>query len=260
MFLKSILKTLLIFIFCLQIVSCTNQDTEKESAAKTDNPAESESINDVSNILDRFSNKISSASTIIVKYETGFDVVQDIGQHIEFGNSSKFLIKRPNKGHLEFTSRTGEEKQFNFDGNLISFSTKNLKVYAQVEKLGSLDEAIDHLTETLQTPIPLAELFSSDLPETLNTQLKSSSLIGNTTIDGVLTNHIALRGQKVDAQLWLDVKTDLPKKIKITYKRAEKYPQFWAVFHEWQLNEPIDDSEFNVNFEGYQKILFSPVN
>ena len=260
MLLKSTLKIFFMFIFCLQFVSCTNQDAEEKSATSAEDAAETESVNNVSNILERFSNKISSASTIKVKYETGFDVVQDIGQHIEFGNSSEFLIKRPDKGHLEFTSRSGETRQFNFDGNLISFSTKNAKVYAQIEKPGTLDEALDHITETLQTPIPLAELFSSDLPETLKTQVRSSALIGNPILKGVETNHIALRAQDVDAQVWLDTETDLPKKIKITYKKAEKYPQFWAVFHEWQLDEPIDDTEFNIDFEGYQKILFSPVN
>ena len=64
-------------------------------------------------------------------------------------------------------------------------------------------------------------------------------------ISGVLCDHLALRGEKEDVQVWIARGDEpVPRRIVITYRELEGQPQFWAQFTEWDFSPELSETTF----------------
>jgi len=65
---------------------------------------------------------------------------------------------------------------------------------------------------------------------------RAAAYIEPSQIAGVPCDHLALRGDQVDLQLWVaQGNQPLPRRLVLTYTREDGRPQFWAQFGEWNL-------------------------
>jgi hypothetical protein len=211
-------------------------------------------------IVKRMAAVLSQAKQLSFTADVGFDVVQDSGQKIEFGETRKIVVRRPDHIRVDVTKRDGSVSGFVFDGKQIAVFNVQDKVYATVAKPGTVDEAIDYFTNNLDMRMPLGELLASDLPQLLQERLHEADYIEQATIAGVLCDHVALREERADVQLWI-AKGDqpLPRRLVITYTRAEGQPQFWAQFSDWNLSPEVPDTLFAFTPPtGAVKIAFAP--
>jgi hypothetical protein len=210
-------------------------------------------------LLKRMADFLSQAQRFSVIVDIGFDVVQDSGQKIEFGEIRKMVISRPDRARIDITKRDGATSGFIFDGKEIAVFNTRENVYATAAKPGTLDEAIDYFINDLDMRLPLAELFSSELAETLPAKVRAAYYVEPASIAGVSCDHLAFRGDQADIQLWIaQGDQPLPRRQVITYKNAAGQPQFWAQFSEWNLSPDIPDSLFAFTPpEGSAKIAFT---
>jgi hypothetical protein len=211
-------------------------------------------------IIKRMAAVLSQAKQFSFTADVGFDVVQDSGQKIEFGETRNFVVRRPDDIRVDVTKRDGSVSGFVFDGKQIAVFNVQDKVYATVAKPGTIDEAIDYFTENLDMRMPLGELVSSDLPQLLQERSYEAEYVGQATIAGVLCDHVAQRRERADVQLWI-AKGDqpLPRRLVITYTLAEGQPQFWAQFSDWNLTPEVPDTLFAFTPPaGAVKIAFAP--
>jgi hypothetical protein len=58
-------------------------------------------------VLKRMAEFLSQAQRFSVTVDTGFDVVQDSGQKIEFGETRQIVLRRPDRVRIEATKRNG---------------------------------------------------------------------------------------------------------------------------------------------------------
>jgi hypothetical protein len=181
--------------------------------------------------LQRMADFLSQAQRFSVTAEIGFDVVQESGEKLEFGETRQFLIRRPDRVRVDITRRDGD----------------------------TLDEAIAYFINDLDMRFPLAELFSTRLAEALKAKVRSAYNVGPERIMGVPCEHIALRGDEADMQLWVaQGDRPLPCRLVITYRAAEGQPQFWAQFSDWNLSPDVSDARFVFTPpEGAVKIAFT---
>jgi hypothetical protein len=210
-------------------------------------------------ILKRMADYLSQAQRLSVTADIGFDVVQASGEKIEFGETRKIVIRRPDRARIDITKRDGAVSGFVFDGKDISVFNTRENVYATAAKPGSLDEAIDYFINDLDMRFPLAELFSSKFAEMLPNRVRAAYDVGQESIAGVPCDHLALRGDQADMQLWIaQGDQPLPRRLVITYKDAAGQPQFWAQFGDWNLSPEVPDSLFTFTPpEGAAKIAFA---
>jgi hypothetical protein len=209
--------------------------------------------------LQRMADFLSQAQLFSVTAEIGFDVVQASGEKLEFGETRQFIIRRPDRVRVDITKRDGDTSGFIFNGQEIAvFNTKE-KVYATAARPGTLDEAIAYFINDLDMRFPLAELFSTRLAEALAAKVRSAYNVGPERIMGVPCEHIALRGDEADMQLWVrQGDQPLPCRLVITYRAAEGQPQFWAQFSDWNFSPDVSDERFAfVPPEGAAKIAFA---
>jgi hypothetical protein len=209
--------------------------------------------------LQRMADFLSQAQRFSVTTEIGFDVVQASGEKLEFGETRQFLIRRPDRVRVAITKRDGDTSGFIFNGQEIAVFNTREKVYATAAKPGTLDQAIAYFINDLDMRFPLAELFSTRLAEALTAKVRSAYNVGPERMMGVPCEHIALRGDEADMQLWVaQGDQPLPCRLVITYSAAEGQPQFWAQFSDWNLSPDVSDAQFVFTPpEGAAKIAFA---
>jgi hypothetical protein len=201
---------------------------------------------------------LAKAPRLSVTVDCSFDVVQDSGQKIEFGEVRAITLRRPDRVRIETTRRDGSRRSLIFDGKQLVAFDVDQKVYATVQKTGTTDAAFDYIKDDLDMRLPLSELFSSNFAQKISDMLGSARLVGEDTLNGVATDHVALRGDTADLQLWIARTGDpLPQRLVITYRLAEGQPQFAANFRDWNLAPDVPDSLFSFTpAEGAQEIPF----
>lgn len=211
-------------------------------------------------VLKRTADFLSQAERFSVTVDIGFDAVQDDGQKIEFGETRKILLSRPDLLRIDTTKRSGAEDEVIFDGKDITVFNPKENVYATEAKPGTVDQAIAYFVNDLGMRLPLAELLESNAAKMLPERVREAAYVEQSSIAGVPCDHIALRGAEVDAQLWIaQGDKPLPQRIVITYKREDGRPQFWANLTKWNLSPRVRDSMFIFTPpKGAVKIAFSP--
>lgn len=201
---------------------------------------------------------LAKAQRFSVTADIGYDVEQDWGQKLEFGATRKITVRRPDRMAVDITDRDGTRRGFRFDGQQVAFFGLDEKVYATAQKSGDIDAALAYFIRDLRMPLPLAEIVSNNLPKTLKDRVSEARSVEEATLAGVRCEHLALRNDLVDAQIWV-AKGDQPvlQRIVLTYKRANGQPQFWANFHDWNFSPEAPDALFTFTpAEGAARIAF----
>ena len=206
--------------------------------------------------LEAMAKFLAQAQRIRVGVDCTYDVVQESGQKIEFGERRELTLRRPDRVRVEVTRRDGSRRGIVFDGRQLTAFDLDEKVYATVAKPGTVEAALAYYTQELKMRLPLRELFAADLPQQLKGALGSARLVGKETVGGLATDHVAFRGDTADVQVWIARDGDpLPQRMVITYRLAMGAPQFAAEFHGWTFNPDVPDSAFTfVPAEGAERI------
>lgn len=196
-------------------------------------------------ILKKTADLLSQAKHFSFTADVGFDVRQDWGQKIEFGETRTVTVRRPDRVRVDTTRRDGSTGSFIFDGKDLVFFNSQENAYATVAKPGSLDDAIAYFLNDLGMQLPLAELVSSRLPQIVSERARAARYVEQSTIASVPCDHLALRSDRTDLQVWIARgEQPLPQRLLITYTQAEGQPQFWAQFREWNLSATPADTLF----------------
>jgi hypothetical protein len=224
--------------------------------AKTDPPFEKQAMK----AIERMSQFLGRAKQFSVAVDIAYDVVQDWGQKIEFGETRTVTVRRPDRLRAEVTDRDGSVSGLIFDGSQIAAFDVKQKVYATAPQPGTLDRAVAHFVDDLGMDLPLAGLLRERMAKEVETWAREVRYVEASTIAGTPCDHVAVRGDWEDVQVWI-ARGDrpLPQRIVITYTRAEASPQFSAQFREWNLETVVPDSAFTfVPPEGAAWIPFEP--
>jgi len=251
---KAVLLSIPLFIFSamLAVAPVSAQETGAGDAQKNEDKAMA--------VMKRMADYLSQAKRFSVTADTGFDAVQESGQKIEFGETRKIVLSRPDRLRIDAMKRDGSKSELVFDGKDIALYFARENVYAIEPKPGTLDQAVDYFTNDLDMRLPLAEMLSGNLAQTLPNLVRDASYVETSFIAGVPCDHVAFRGDQADLQLWVaQGDKPLPQRVVITYTRIDGRPQFWAQFSHWNLAPEVPSSRFVFKPPaGSAKIVFAP--
>ena len=236
--------------------------TAPAAAAKKKAPvpaATTESQKQAQAILMRMAEFLSGAQRLSVSVRGGYDAVQTSGQRIEFGETRKVTLSRPDRLRVEGERSDGAKTTTVFNGKEIILIDAANNVYATAPQPGNIDDSIVHFVRDLGMRLPLAVLLVSQLPAELKERVRTIDYVEKTAIHGAPAHHLAARTDTVDFQVWVaDGDKPLPQRVVITYKKAKGEPQFWAQFSDWNLAPAITDSTFAAKPpDGAQKVAFA---
>jgi hypothetical protein len=184
--------------------------------------------------------------------------VQDTGQKITFGERRKVTLSRPDRLRIEVEESDGKQTLVIYDGKAITVFNPGENVYGQIEKAGSVDDAVRYVVQDMGIRLPLALLLVSTLPAELEQRLEALDYVERNTLTPVPTDHLAGRAADVDFEVWIAAgDTPLPQRLSITYRNEEGAPQYRAEFSDWKLNPDV--SQVDLAFQppdGAERIPF----
>lgn len=210
--------------------------------------------------IERLSEFMAGTKQFSVTIDVAYDVVQEWGQKIEFGETRKLTLRRPDRLKVETTDRDGAVSGVVFDGKEIAAFDVADKVYATTPQPGSLEQALTYFVDDLGMRLPMASILQGQLAKSAKTWAREVRYVDASTIGGVPCDHVALHGNWEDVQLWI-ARGDrrLLQRMVITYHRAEGKPQFTAQLRDWNLTPDVPDALFAFTPPaGAAKIAFRP--
>ncbi|MGZ8250414.1 MAG: DUF2092 domain-containing protein, partial [Methylomagnum sp.] len=194
-------------------------------------------------ILPRMAGFLAGTPRFSVTIKDNYDVLQESGQMIEFGETRKITVSRPDRLRVEMEQSDGAKNLALYDGKDITVSSPAQNVYAETAKPGGIDAAVTYFLKDLHMRLPLAALLLSRFPEEIERRTQSLDYVERTEIYGTPTHHLAGRTETVDYQVWIAAGDQpLPLRAVLTHKNAEGQPQFRAQFSDWNLSPQIQEA------------------
>jgi len=158
-------------------------------------------------------------------------------------------VQRPDKIVARATSNLGV-RRFIADGRTLTILDGRANCYARVPMHTTLDGLVDQLDAKFGFTPPLAEFALSNPYKEFHRQAHSVSYLGRAKtkagflgLSGDECHRIALKGKEADAELWLAVSDQLPRKLTATFHRPGQ-PQVRITFSKWNLAAPVNPAEF----------------
>ena len=213
-------------------------------AVEQDEPDDSPIDDEAMTVLTRMADTLAQTQRFTVTIRASYDVVQDTGEKITFGERRALTLNRPDGLRVEAQESDGKQSLVTFDGKAISVFNADENVYAQIERAGTIDDAVRYLVQDLQVRLPLALLLVSTLPDELEQRLQTLDYVERDMLTAVPTDHLAGRTEDVDFQIWIATEgPPLPERVTITYKGDEGEPQYRAEFSDWNLNPDVQPAQ-----------------
>ena len=155
-------------------------------------------------------------------------------------------MQRPDRLRVEVERSDGERGSLTYDGRWLTAFNATENVYARTGKGGQSRPGAG-----LHRPRPEGRHFRwracsrPNFPRTWRNAPRSVTLVEVSTLFDVPTDHLAIRTQEVDLQLWIAQGPEpLPRRVVITYKNAPGEPQFRADLFDWKIAPRVDAAEF----------------
>jgi hypothetical protein len=221
--------------------------------------APTESQLEAARILQSMADYLAGLKSFSTTARNGYDSRQASGQMIEFGETRRVTLVRPDRLRIEEVSSDGTRDLALFDGKLITAFNADAGVYAQAPQPGALDDALVYYVRDLRMRMPLAQLMSTKLGTEFPALVKELDYVESADLRGIAAHHIVGRTDSVDFQFWIAAgDRPVPLRIVIRYTQEPGQPQFWSEFSDWKTNPKVPDSEFQLTLpKDAQKIAFA---
>ena len=210
-------------------------------------------------LMKDMANYLSNLSAFSFNSTNSFEVVQANGQKIEFGETRKVSLSRPDKLRVEEVASDGVRDLTLFDGKQITVLGADENVYAQAVQPPRLDDAIYYYTRDLKMRVPMALMLTTQFKLAMPDMVKEVDYVEETTIGGKPAHHIAGRTEAVDFQFWItNPPQTVPVRVIITYKLQPGMPQYKADLSAWNTSPKFASATFALALpKDAQKIPFA---
>ena len=205
---------------------------------------------DADQILHQMSAKLAAAHTFSFKATRAIDPALLGGGNVPENAHLVVTVQRPDKFAADSTSKDGV-RHFYADGRNLSLVDVTKNLYATVPMHTSIDGLVAEIDRTYGFTPPLAEIALSDVYQDIRRKAQSVSYLGQGTyqggflgLGGVACHRLALSGKLVDAELWVGVTDQLPRKLIVIAKKRSDKAQLTVEFSDWNLAAKVTDADF----------------
>lgn len=208
-------------------------------------------------VLNRMAAYTGSMDQLVIKGEIFADARLDAGLIVENPSEIVIRIDRPGSMYVENFDGVNTRKIYINKGQLTVFNSEH-NFYARAQVPENIKDAMQHAMEEFDIDMPLGELFFADSAIALMTDQDTLLYLADKSrVRGVDCHHIAIRGNEIDLQLWVEEgERPTPRKISMTMKWEGGSPRSTALM-EWSNAKGLDKSVFDFKApEGAHEIRF----
>jgi hypothetical protein len=199
---------------------------------------------DADRILRQMTDYLASLKSFTVRTAVTDEVAMKSGEKIQTASNAQISVERPNKLHSEQRGHLMGLGLW-YDGKTMTVACQATHSYQTIPAPPTLDQAIDKMRQAFEIDAPGADLLYSRPYDVLTEQVVGGRLVGLETIDGVPANHLALQGEQVDLQLWIQAGPQpLPLRYVIVTKTVRGGPEFAVELSDWNTKPQLMGSTF----------------
>lgn len=203
-------------------------------------------------LLRQMSAKLAAARTFSVQATREVDPGLIEGHDVLEKANVSLRVQRPNKVAGRSVGKAGA-RRFVADGNTLTVLDEKTNNYATVPMRTTIDGLIDQLELKYGFVPPLGDFAVSNPYREIRQQAQTVTYLGSgktkegfLSLSGVECHRLALKGKEADAELWIAVNDQLPRRLVATFHRAGQ-PQLRINFSKWDLAAPMTPSDFAFN-------------
>lgn len=198
---------------------------------------------DAVDALKQVSAYLASLKTVEISSQGSLDVVTGENQRIQLDGVTNYKIRPP--GFVIDYASDIKSRRFIYDGKNFTIYSPKLGFYSTVAAPPTNRGVLDAIYKKFGIALPLEDLFRwADAEGVRQKDLKSAYFVGTATLDGVPTNHYALREEDVDWEIWIQQGAQpLPRKLVIVDRTDAAHPTYIARLT-WKVNPTFADSDF----------------
>jgi hypothetical protein len=244
----SILYTFVVVLGVSLVTTITSFADESRQTASTSVSESQQQVDPAAReVLKRAADFLRAQPRFAFSAEIAYEVLQDDGGLLEFGELRRYIVRRPDKVRIDAVRRAGGARNTYFDGERITVTTPDQNAYAfvKLKQHRSIDDALHLIRDRLGNPMPLGELLASDVGKGLEGTFDTGFLVGDEKLDGHDVQHAALGNEHNDIELWVR-KGPQPfvVRVHIAYHTLPGEPRFSARLFDWTLSPDVADSVF----------------
>jgi hypothetical protein len=208
-------------------------------------------------VLNSMSAYTTSLDQFQIKAEVFGDARLDAGLIVSNPSEVTITVDRPNSLYITSFDGVNTREIYIHKGQLTLFNTES-NFYARAAVPEDIKDAMQYVIEELDLDVPLADLMFADSTLALMTaQDTLLYLTDKSRIGGVDCHHLAVRGDEIDLQLWVEEgDRPAPRKILMTMKWEGGSPRSAALMEFSKLDD-LDATTFEFKApEGAHEINF----
>lgn len=207
-------------------------------------PTHADDTADIKALVKTMTDYVASQKSISFDMETDLEIVTTSGQRLSLESSGAMDVSRPDKVRAERKGGFADVEAV-YDGKTLSLLGRNLNLYAQIPLAGDLDHLIDELRDKYGRPLPAADLLKSDSYEQIMSGATDIAYLGPGVILGQMCEHVAMRNDDVDLQLWIaQGDKPYPCRYTITSRTIPGQPQYSVEIWNWKSSAEPGSADF----------------
>jgi hypothetical protein len=242
------------------LVACAGAGLAQDKAQAPAAPVQDVKDDRALMLLKGMSDKLAGAKTLSFTFRGLVPIAAPTGQFVSMFASTRVVMQRPDKLLVQARGDLFPSDLY-YDGKTVTAIGLDKKFYAQRVAAGGAVEAL--LREPLpgtDTVAPFFDLLVPDPYAGLTKDLSSALWVGQSTIAGVKTEHLAFTSPGVEWEIWIGSADKLPRVMVVSYRSGERQPTFTAEFSDWKLDTALPARTFNAPIpKGAVKIEFKAV-
>lgn len=209
--------------------------------------------------------QILAVATIYLKNLPQFsfeaEMVEDVAfgthQQVQANHRLSYFVKRPNKLRFQ-VSGDFRNKDWYYDGKQIVAYDREKNLYSQEPFPPSIDAALAKARDELNLRLSIVGIARTDFYEIVTAGVAKSTLVGMSKAAGVPCYQLLLEREPINVQLWIQAgEIPLLRKVVVTDKTEEGWPQWSAEIIKWNIGADLRDSFFEfAPPQGAMKIKF----
>ena len=252
-------KRVVVFFLCLMftLAGCAQESQEGRSVWIPDAlPAEATETPDTRAIVTRVIDFMDRQQELAAEAFVTYEVLQESGQTLTFDLLLSIAYQKPNKLRWIILFDDGTKETAWFDSGTFSMLKEPALVYGQVEVASTVPNMISELEDKYGLDVPFRDVLSGQISELwLGDDVTSMRYVGEAWVDGAWTDHVALRRDGVDFEMWVAKgEQPFPARISIVLTDEEGMPRSITRFREWKNVIPPAISFDFVPPEGAEQI------
>ncbi len=223
-------------LILLSVIGAPRASAQYETAPNIDPEAAA--------LLQSMSNYLGSRSGYSFKAEIMYDEVISSGQKIQYNAESVTYLTKPDKFAVSYITDRGGYRLW-YDAGLATILEVPENDYSTAELPGTVDQALNNLTDEYKFAPALSEFLFINTYKTLTKSITSGVNVGPSRVSGTMCQQLVFRQRDIDWQIWIeDGKRPVPRKLVITYKNRPESPQFIALIKDWVSDKSIPSAAY----------------